>query len=391
MPHSHIECIAYEINTFPETSRTSNRVGTRISEHYTATYRGASQPAIDVDWRIALMKEAIEAAHEASLNAYNPSVLKLFMAPEFYFRGATGAYDFDTYQDIVAKLRALVTKKKYQDWLFVFGSLLVTFELSPSAGTVDGVAVGRTTQRIQNVVLVQEGGTAGSSRTVVKEHMSGIDFVRESGGYKLNVKKTLALRARLPGIAGLECHTKRSLSSGLALGDVTHVPAGKKRLLLGHTDNRGAGKERQKKPYDGRALFESRAVCYGVEVCLDHGVKRLRQSPVGKGNSYVQVQLIPSAGMSIKKDAVVAMKGGIVFNCDGNRRSDVQVVDSEARGDAECALQRVPVLNQQDLHRRGTNAIIARQTFSTPDTSRLMVYRKTALPMARSRGTGLFA
>jgi hypothetical protein len=47
------------------------------------SYRGAENARVDADWCIQLMKEALDEAFTASLNAYQSHVLKLFMAPEF--------------------------------------------------------------------------------------------------------------------------------------------------------------------------------------------------------------------------------------------------------------------------------------------------------------------
>lgn len=365
MPHSEIECIAYEINTFPKEVENAKMLGAVLQVDLTMTYSGDSDPKADADLRIALMKEALDAAYAASPNAHKSDVLKLFMAPEFYFRGAKGAYGFDTYDYLVEKLCALVKQPKFDDWLVVFGSLLIAFELAPTRAAVDGIAVGGKTQRVQNVVLIQEGGSAGATRVVVKEHMSGIDFVRTSAGFEL-VDPTFSMKTRL--------------SAGLDLGSVSHVPSGKT----------GAGKELQTKEYDGLGIFGSRGVCYGVEICLDHGEGRLRKSPVGKGQSYVQVQLIPSAGMSITDTAVVAMKDGIVFNCDGNSRSEVKVVTAAASGRDPSGLKGVGVHSRKHVHQSGGGAMMATRAFADTTTAQIKFYDKVSLPPATARGRGLF-
>lgn len=50
------------------------------------------------------------------------SALKIFMAPEFYFRGADGAYPISTVAEIIREMRSETDQDKYRDWLFVFGT-----------------------------------------------------------------------------------------------------------------------------------------------------------------------------------------------------------------------------------------------------------------------------
>jgi hypothetical protein len=80
------------------------------------------------------MKKAIRLAHEKYqiLNNSNfklsitddAKTLKLFMAPEFFFRGIHGAYDISKVAEILGHLRKETDQTKYKDWLFVFGTAI---------------------------------------------------------------------------------------------------------------------------------------------------------------------------------------------------------------------------------------------------------------------------
>lgn len=74
----------------------------------------------------------------------------------------------------------------------------------------------------------------------------------------------------------------------------------------------------------GGAIFTLDGIKFGLKICLDH-LKAL--IPQGTG---IAVQLVPSAGASLKQFACVA--GGIAFNVDGGTtaRSDVRVNDAGA-------------------------------------------------------------
>jgi hypothetical protein len=78
----------------------------------------------DIEKRCAVMVEAIKGAFGTTAFRSDARVLKIFMAPEFYFRGQQGAYAVESLHQIPAKLSAETGNPKYNDWLFVLGSAL---------------------------------------------------------------------------------------------------------------------------------------------------------------------------------------------------------------------------------------------------------------------------
>lgn len=92
---------------------------------------------IDLQGRCALMADAIVKANQAPFKSEikdDADVLKIFMAPEFYFRGVQGAYPFECLEEILKDptLEAAYRKSPdYDDWLFVLGS---------GIGAIDGKA-----------------------------------------------------------------------------------------------------------------------------------------------------------------------------------------------------------------------------------------------------------
>jgi hypothetical protein len=77
----------------------------------------------------------------------------------------------------------------------------------------------------------------------------------------------------------------------------------------------------------GGCVFMMDGLTFGLEVCLDHAKDRLYNFYTGTnkraGDPKVQVQLIPSYGMSFALSAagreVTALPNGLVFNVDGQR------------------------------------------------------------------------
>ena len=320
MTYTKIQFIAYEIDTFPvetapiydgkkNVSTASGTVELPCFKQDTV-YKGLPNASSDVKARCSLMRDAVLAAKKSSKVNKSASCLKVFMAPEFYFRGDKGAYPIDAYMEAIAALRDTISGREWNHWLFLFGSLLVII-----------IDDNSSSKEVQNIVFIHEGGvnSDSGSRIVVKEFMSGIDFLK-----KYNLVKT---------VGGSDALSYNAVNQ-LYTSGVHHPTAGKKKgfIFKSWSENRGSGKEQQQYNYDGLGIFNMGGITFGVEVCLDHLLKRLRQSPPARNNSHVQVQLIPSAGMSIQDQSVVACTNGYVFNTDGHNRSDAKKVTSACSG-----------------------------------------------------------
>ena len=124
-----------------------------------------------------------------------PDVLKVFIAPEFYFRGIRGAYTDLKYvngqgagrdpNSIVGGLAKAVQDARWKDWLFVFGTSMVVAgpffpqdHIDPKTGEPYANLVNKTTALL-NIALVQKGSYANEDErtskavTVIKEYLSG--------------------------------------------------------------------------------------------------------------------------------------------------------------------------------------------------------------------------
>jgi hypothetical protein len=287
MPYSKVQFIAHNIFTGPkQVTRT------------TQTYLGLSTAALDIQERVKLVGKAIDTARTHAKTVQANDTLKIFMLPEFFFRGSTGAYSMDEVQTAVSSLQTLVKDKaKWEHWLFVFGTIVGKSFETKKAPLLSKQLVPKyvidTSKPIEiyNYSLVQKGGfgdkpDAGplAAHAVLKEFESGIDFIEagnlDGGGIALERTRHLA-----------PTNTTRS-----------------------EVQNRG---------YDGMSAFQQDGLTFGLEICLDHLEGRLKNST---GVPSIDIQLVPSCGASIKASSVVARKGGYVFNSDGLNRtlSDVQ-------------------------------------------------------------------
>ena len=276
--------------------------GPEFAANGSAIYKGPQieydDMALRVTWTLKVMEEARKQADSSS------DTLKVFMMPEFYFRGPLGAYQMDLVAELIENLQVICSGAEWKDWMFVFGTIIGVSSPTRQFGSVR-VALRRAlgkeplpideeaVKEAYNICLVQRGGWAvGASksdlperrheaaRVIMKEHKSGIDFAEF-------VDPT---------------------SGALRIDRVVHlVPA----------RPAGMGRETQRRHYDGAGIFEMAGVTFGLEICLDHSQARLKSSPQKPGEFLIQVQLVPSCGMGLIADSVVAMKDGWALNVDG--------------------------------------------------------------------------
>lgn len=246
-------------------------------------YRYVGKPDVDTDIRarIDTVGRLLEIARDKA--EPDPGTLKVMMLPEFYFRGDRGAYTLEQAHHVVSGLQSLVRDAKWKDWFFAFGSV-ITYSY---AGDVDPIDDGSADAEVYNIVPCQMGGfgdgdASGSARVVMKEKLSGIDFIRAPVG----------------GLPSGEDYEAFYLEMVSHLDPMRPI---------------GVDSEVQFANYGGEGVFDACGLTWGVEVCLDHLVGRLRHSA---RLPKLTAQLIPSCGMSIK-DENVALDKGWVFNVDG--------------------------------------------------------------------------
>ena len=111
--YTHLQFIGWHA-----TPTGQNRPGGAIS-----TYRGHVDDRHDMLARVALLKQAMQDA-QAHGQIAGAHALKLFMVPEFYFRGWNGGYPIEVIEEILPKLFEEAQQLQYADWLFVYGTAI---------------------------------------------------------------------------------------------------------------------------------------------------------------------------------------------------------------------------------------------------------------------------
>lgn len=278
----------------------------------------------DVDARIKFTASAIDKAH--ALASTDTGTLKVFLAPEFLYRGAGGAYVHDLlngwaeapadlgllankdysgkWGGLFGNLKTLVADDKYKDWLFVFGTAL-SADFSTQQDPVDKkyyIDVSKPAT-VYNIALSQRGGAGNADACYAtrKQYISHIDFLNEYSTYISHIgSQVLPVEERT-----------------LIPADVLGVSEGATSFNIANI-NDGAGK----------------SIAFGVEVCLDHMVSGGIDPKTGRSvnafgrikaaNQPVKLQLVPSGGMTLVPASISLQAGtdgstahSYAFNCDG--------------------------------------------------------------------------
>lgn len=250
---------------------------------------------VDIGNRVRLLISAIGAARNKYQNYVlakgissdeDQKTLKIFMAPEFFFRGPYGAYrDIGWVSNILSMMRTETRQQQYADWLFVHGSALFSTEKAVKGG--DSLL-------LENFALVQKGGPKTNELqefVVAKEFPSHVDF-------------------KHPSVSDWEWYKSKKPEARIAGGDRSALsPEGGRKDPLNPLSNRKPASE-----LVGGCIFTMDGITFGLEVCRDHYLRRLASS---KEKGRALIQLVPSAGMSIEAESAACAPGGIIFNVDG--------------------------------------------------------------------------
>ncbi|WP_257458867.1 hypothetical protein [Archangium lipolyticum] len=303
MAYNNVQFIGFSINTLPAADADPNNP-------FHSKYLGNVNSKIDLSKRCQVMMDAVRTAAK-SVSIAGGNTLKIFVAPEFFFRGEQGAYPIEEVSAILPRLRQWTHSAAYKDWLFVFGTAL-------------GYLTDGPTKEIFNIALIQRGGTQSddkdNARLVMKEYISRVDFIRP------NVRTG----APCPS-CGTFVHTSdftnwdvNRADHRLALADkpnqrmtILRPTRGSRDHLAKGTNAPGRGREGSASGLGGGGQFTMAGIRFGLEVCLDHFKARLRDSPPAMGEDYPQIHLIPSAGIQITQASVACGNQGIIFNVDG--------------------------------------------------------------------------
>ncbi len=295
----------------------------------------------DISCKTNFLYQAIQQADEKIDQADN--TINIFVAPEFFFRGKNGPFlwdsskgDTDPYTDLKTKLTGLLSI--YKNWIFVCGSL-VTLD---SPETIDDLLVnyGFRNQEVNSlcneyVRLMQDQkyDDAAAKGVEIREYVQN-----SHGEYDCKVKNRSIIVNNINNPVNNSLSTEKNFISNedlpLAPSNLVYQVITEQMSAYPDIDLSNGDVKSKTNPDDPYAIFNCQyssdntnnkgITNIGVEICLDHSDNRLRKN-FTKNNDIlaqenlasVHIQLIPSCGMEIHEDGVVADTNGLVFNCDG--------------------------------------------------------------------------
>ena len=311
-------------------------------------YLGLEDTAKDVQRRLTIMADAVTKAYNVSDK--DDSVLKIFLAPEFYFRGVNGAYEFYMEEEeeeegkcsdicqILVGLENIVADKRFENWLFLFGTVIAS-EALPTEDPFD--------YQFYNFAPLYKGFDPETSKgigknfLVPKRYVSNIDFLSPIR-YLANTNKSMVMEL-------LDDYEEN-------LDEVVKNPERFSRYGYDMwTEYKG-----QLTSYGYNMIeygwFFMDGISFSVEICLDHlmhralstyladvatGSKTLIPSSandavewVGIPRRQAQISLVSSAGMDVIVSSLVLADGGHIFLQDG---MEGNISPSSSYGLDECS------------------------------------------------------
>lgn len=321
-------------------------------------YAGWEQVKEDVNGRLRMLEQAMRTASTAISKNTSPDTLKVFVVPEFYFRGNKGAYCTDgqsslSFYETYLKnaLERIITSKdssgkpRFPHWLVVLGSLLTSgSQVEPAEPTQSLYHTGDNLLNVYYKLYPKPKADGANGESLLRSmlrHLDGKDeeaprdMAKEDLAFADVLKHTLDDCDRLAGITvtndcyivgydGTKLRTLRVLKEFKSKEDFVLNSKGKDGKANGYlqtiTRYEALPSDRNEvktSDLDDYSIFRFGNVWIGVDICLDHSRQRLFKHLQNHTNNYVDLQIIPSCGMSVRPNAVIARTGCHVFNCDG--------------------------------------------------------------------------
>ncbi len=339
--YKQVQFIGYAISTRPAAC------GPKDSQDYGARkyYLGHAQDSLDMEFRLNLLGEALQRAQSAC--AKEPEVLKVFMIPEFFFRGAHGAYHGqDAEERLKRGLAELLVRRGADMDLALWGTALLAEQPADFSHPEIAAACGLGDEYLHLYETCRKfRSSLGKETPGLREILFDLDEL-EHPATRPDDFKLDPLAAVLEQLL-LGCTHKAPVK----VSNKCQIMLGRERYLTvrkqfkscvdfvlncehgpdSEADNRGsylqtfvaypdiAPSEGELKldDTDPYGVFAWRGLKVGVEICLDH----IRQRLSGRVND-LDLHLIPSCGAEVTPGCIAARVGGYVFNCDGDYTLD---------------------------------------------------------------------
>lgn len=323
-------------------------------------YLGHPDMNEDIANRINIVKDFFQISFDKINSDEVGKTLLVFVLPEFFFRGATGAYlrkkGETPYQFFTERFESLIAfLKNYENCLFVIGSVLSSaIAYNENEKKEPGKSLIETGDNLLDIYYrlhpKQEEGTEGSNHPSMHELLKMIDrgaseeldkLSEQDGAFVDVLRKTLDYCDATTNLvvdnsayvifsgndapAPMRIPKKYKSKEDFVLNRYFTVDTTTTRTGYLQSNTKYApifGSEIKENAFDTGAIFYYGGIWFGIDICLDHSRQRLVDQLKIDSSHFVDVQIITSCGMEIKENAVTAKQGNWVFNCDGEYEVD---------------------------------------------------------------------
>ncbi|MCG8472367.1 MAG: hypothetical protein MI742_10975 [Desulfobacterales bacterium] len=274
-------------------------------------YLGYNNPAIDIETRCRIFADAALASSRHT--SISPLATKIFVAPEFFFRGGSGgAYTLEQIASINAILDNYLAHPSFRNWIFFLGT---------AVGALPGQSGNES--EIFNVALVRKGGvrvanglerdtTLSQSKEdavlIYKEYISEIDFLGENYGKLAQFHQ--GIRGKQAVLQGQTTLLKQVAGSRPG-GNPDEAFRRTRQGLPAVSPLSDPSSEQSRSGLGGGSIFEMGGLRFVTEICLDHRYNRaLDANPPN-----IDIHIVISCGM--QPQYAITRSGGYLFSVDG--------------------------------------------------------------------------
>lgn len=315
-------------------------------------YMGKNDDTDDIKIRLQLINDVLQRTIPKATTASD--TLKVFTIPEFFWRGVKGAYRYsdpasdDMYKKIQDGLTSILNTygKSYDlsDWLFVFGTILTTPD-SPDVCTEMDKTLAKVGDDFLNVYSLIKG-ISKSNLVGSLSHLLRIADRKESATTTDDEKLSALLTDMLDmsdALAVKKVYNRCLIYYGSQTFHIQKQYKSKEDFILNNpSEDKKDVNYYLQTMVNYPPIEEGSAVCtlplsyftcgnlnIGIEICLDHSRKRLKGYTYEGKIPQLDIQIIPSCGMQLKKDSIATHDGGLLFNCDGEYTLEDQAQNGE--------------------------------------------------------------
>jgi hypothetical protein len=273
MPYTHFRYIAYEVPTIAKTTGGIVYGLEHGAIEAPPELKGGMHPFLvgdDARTRIErLVGLMIEAHTYLTRTGDDENTLKIFMAPEFYFRPKNDklAYTYEQYQSIKKILReTILGDARFNNWLVIPGTV---------------------------IWIWNDKHRKPDKRPEVPTDMDV--YMNTTIPIKKDFAKTVIEKAEASGRDGIPPGSEKRYSNQVWS---TYYKSGAK--LRKH-------------------FFTAGGISFGLEICKEHDLQILKKtlSLTDYAAAGVAIQLLTAGGMEMDRGSVVAKPGGFVLRNDG--------------------------------------------------------------------------